>query len=518
MPKKIEINSKMVFWSAFTALFAFNIYTHFWGLERFNTLVFDETAYPKMAQAYINGLPVNDPHPPLGKYLLALGLKISDAIGSLGVESNDLTGSIREPWMYRWISALAGLLTPFALGWLTWESSHRPRLTILAILFASIEGLFLVESRYGLINIWLILFGVLGHAFFMKSLRSNKSSNISIFYLVFSGLFLGACLSIKWTGVAFLVALWTLWLLLKLEKLFLMHQITIAKKVDAIKARLNFSYVNSRDIFSYEIEKSNRGIYEKLQSLSFSKLILCLLVIPGALYTLQWQPHLRINSTSFIQAHEQILNYHESMKDEHPYCSKWYTWPIMLRPVGYFFGTSESINNPLPPNTPSSNKKGNDIFYDVHGMGNPPLWWCSIFVLMGVAVYAILALKALLIAKFSMGGFQKGTAIFSLKIKQLNQEQIFSFYLLIGYFGSLLPWAGIARCVFIYSYMPSLVFAILALAYCSDYILTLKKWRIISFAVILVSLMGFYYWLPNFLGLPLTSAEFFSRMWFRSWI
>jgi len=517
MPKKIEINSKIFFWLAFATLFVFNIYTHFWGLERFNTLVFDETAYPKMAQAYLNGLPVNDPHPPLGKYLLALGLKISDKIGPLGVESNDLIGSIREPWMYRWISALAGLLTPFALGWLAWESSHRLRLTILAILFTSIEGLFLVESRYGLINIWLILFGVLGNAFFMKSLRSH-GSKLSIFCLIFSGLFLGACISIKWTGIAFLVAPWTLWILLKLEKIFLMHHVTIAKKVDTVKFTLNFCYADCKAILSYEMEKCNRGIYEKLQSQSFSKLILCLLVIPAALYTLQWQPHLRINSISFIQAHQQTLNFHESMKEEHPYCSKWYTWPVMLRPVGYFFGTSKSINNSLPPNTPGSDKKGHDIFYDVHGMGNPPLWWCSIFALIGTAAYAILALKALLTAKFSISSSQKKSEIFSLKVKSLDQEQIFSIYLLIGYLGSLLPWAGISRCVFIYSYMPSLVFAILSLAYCSDYLLTLKRWRIISFAVILVSLMGFYYWLPIFLGLPLTSAEFFSRMWLLSWI
>jgi dolichyl-phosphate-mannose--protein O-mannosyl transferase len=206
------------------------------------------------------------------------------------------------------------------------------------------------------------------------------------------------------------------------------------------------------------------------------------------------------------------------MKDEHPYCSKWYTWPIMYRPVGYFFGTRKSINDPLPPDVLGSNESGNTVFYDVHGMGNPLLWWASFLALLTLLTSTAINTKALLIPKFSINTSNLKAPAFSLTSKQLGYEQVFVIYLLTAYFGSLLPWAGISRCAFIYSYMPSLIFALLGLAYVVDQLLNFKRWNIVGLLIIAGILFGFYYWLPNFLGLPMTNTEFYSRMWLGSWI
>jgi dolichyl-phosphate-mannose--protein O-mannosyl transferase len=44
----------------------------FWGLNRFNTLVFDEAYYAKYGNNYLTHTFFADAHPPLGKYLIAL--------------------------------------------------------------------------------------------------------------------------------------------------------------------------------------------------------------------------------------------------------------------------------------------------------------------------------------------------------------------------------------------------------------------------------------------------------------
>ena len=45
-----------------------------WGLGRWNQLIFDEIYYIPFALDYLNHTPAFDAHPPLGKYLIALGL------------------------------------------------------------------------------------------------------------------------------------------------------------------------------------------------------------------------------------------------------------------------------------------------------------------------------------------------------------------------------------------------------------------------------------------------------------
>jgi hypothetical protein len=53
---------------------------------------------------------------------------------------------------------------------------------------------------------------------------------------------------------------------------------------------------------------------------------------------------------SFWQLQQQILQYHESVgsgADIHPYCSSWYSWLVMRRPVAYFYQIAER-GAPLP--------------------------------------------------------------------------------------------------------------------------------------------------------------------------
>ena len=54
----------------------FSFICRFWGLSRFNELVFDEVYFATYGYNYLKGMEFFDVHPPLGKYIIAIGLWI----------------------------------------------------------------------------------------------------------------------------------------------------------------------------------------------------------------------------------------------------------------------------------------------------------------------------------------------------------------------------------------------------------------------------------------------------------
>ena len=180
-------------------------------------------------------------------------------------------------------------------------------------------------------------------------------------------------------------------------------------------------------------------------------------------------------------------------ENEHPYCSKWYSWPLMIRPIGYFFSSQETMGT-----------LGNQImqFQDVHLFPNPFLYWFSTIAILIMAVQWL---------KLFWQWVSQGI---------VSHECYLFLFILIGYFANLLPWALVSRCVFLYHYQPASVFAFLALAwYLAKYIKSESlKYRVLSWGILTIVFISFLYWLPIQLGISLDSDAFYDRMWFPSWI
>jgi dolichyl-phosphate-mannose--protein O-mannosyl transferase len=93
-------------------------------------------------------------------------------------------------------------------------------------------------------------------------------------------------------------------------------------------------------------------------------------------------------------------------------------------------------------------------------------------------------------------------------------------YLVLNWAANLLPWIGVTRCLFLYHYMESLIFAILSLA------LVIDRWlcspfrprQALGITLLVFILLGFIFWMPLYLGLPLSPAELQLRRWLPSWI
>src|SRR4028118_500527 len=183
-------NSSPWFWIGLVGIFLFSIILRFWGLGRFNTFVFDEVYYAKFANNYLTNTKFFNAHPPLSQYIIAIGIWIGSHL-PIGQDAvNNLTGSVRSTWSYRWLNALTGSFIPLVVAALAYQLNRRKSYALIAALFAAADGLFLVESRYALNNVYLVIFGLLGQLFFLVALAQPRQQRWRD--LALAGVFFGA--------------------------------------------------------------------------------------------------------------------------------------------------------------------------------------------------------------------------------------------------------------------------------------------------------------------------------------
>ncbi|MBD1846222.1 phospholipid carrier-dependent glycosyltransferase [Cyanobacteria bacterium FACHB-63] len=473
-------------------IFLVSLGLRFWGLGRFNTLVFDEVYYAKFANNYLTGTRFFDGHPPLSKYLIAIGIWIGNRL-PLGQDTvNNLAGSTLSTWSYRWLNALTGSFIPLVISAIAYQLSQRRSYALIAGILAAMDGLFLVESRYALNNVYLVLFGLLGQLLLLLSLRSSKRLN---WLLVGSGVFFAASASIKWNGLWFLMSAYFLW---GLGWLF--------RWINWIGLRSQ----QSTEISNHPLPTSPLYRITQINLFSF---LLCFAGIPALFYWLIWLPHLHLNPEfDFVEVQRQILSYHQrvgSGMDIHPYCSTWYSWILMLRPVAYFYQVASSPTDPIPNGSSALILQPGRVVYDVHAIGNPALWWFSsvaIVFLIWILVEHWHILPSLVTVQAPKLGYLP------------PQELWIVLFLMTGYVANLLPWMPVSRCVFLYHYMGSSVYATMGLAWLVDRWLRKRESRALGIGVILLCAIAFVFWMPIYLGLPLSQSEYEVRMWLRSWI
>ncbi|MBD2454210.1 phospholipid carrier-dependent glycosyltransferase [Nostoc sp. FACHB-87] len=482
--------SKNWFRIGLVSIFLLSLAVRFWGLDRFNTLVFDEVYYAKFGNNYLTHVPFFDGHPPLGKLIIALGIWLGSHVKFLYENVNGLTGSLRSPWDYRWINAFLGSFIPLLNAGIAYQLSSRRSFALIAGLFTAVDGIFIVESRYALINIYIVIFGLLGHWLFLLALNHQKQQRK--LFLIIAGIAFGCSIATKWNGLFFLAGVYCLWLFAWIWQI-------IGKKINH----------NSE-----EIHQQTESPLQKLTQIYAWQIILFLGVIPLIVYSLIWIPHLQLDTKyGFIEVHKQILSFHERLggnnANVHPYCAAWYKWPLLIRPMAYYYKTAYSIHEPLPVLGPDLPANAGKIIYDVHAMGNPFLWWFS--------VAAMLFLIGMLIVSMVM--FLQQKKQFTLP-KNFTVDTWIALYLVVNYATNLVPWMRVSRCAFIYHYMTAVVFAFLAIAWFVDQCLRSYYYPLQAIGVSLsvIILVAFVFWLPIYLGLPLKIELYRLRMWFNSWI
>ena len=477
------------FWFGMAGVLFISLALRFWGLERFNVLVFDEVYYAKFASDFLKRENIFTGHPPLSSYIIAFGVWVSEKM-QWGTVKNELAGLRLSPFSYRWLNALTGAFIPLWVGAIAYQLTHRRRYALLAALFIAADGLFLVESRYALNNIYLITFGLLGQLCFLLALRAQSWQRWG--WLAVSGAGFGAAAAIKWNGLGFLLGAYGVLAIGWILRWFRSLQ---GKEENGDRSEIP--------------EKGRPLVYqsplENLSQIHLGHILINFALIPALIYYVSWIPYIQIDpSNEFWHLQRQTLEYHERVGGltAHPYCSYWYTWPLMLRPIAYFY---QAVKSPTT---------GAQVIYDVHAMGNPFLWWLS--------TAAIAVCIGLMVQRFWLGliAFQSHSSGALRTLPRLGVRGWAVIYLLTNWAANLLPWVRVTRCLFLYHYMESLIFAVLALALLVDHWLQSSQgWRnITGITVICLILIAFVFWMPLYLGLPLSPIEIQIRRWLPSWV
>ena len=167
--------------------------TRFWRLGYPGAPVFDEGNFVGQAATYLRGEQYIDPHPPLARELMALGMWLFGPT---------------HAWAWRLSNAVVGT----ALVGITYALGRRmfaSRLAgALAASFILLDGLFLVDSRTGVLEIVYLTLAALSYLLLFKFLQAlNRGHGKRTLLLL--GISLGLCLGAKLLlpGVTFLVVM-----------------------------------------------------------------------------------------------------------------------------------------------------------------------------------------------------------------------------------------------------------------------------------------------------------------------
>lgn len=172
----------------------------------------------------------------------------------------------------------------------------------------------------------------------------------------------------------------------------------------------------------------------------------------------------------------------------------------MLRPIAYYYKTHP-----------------NGTINYINAMGNPILYWLG----------AIAVLLCLILGLYQLRNWwvRGGTHPARNRISggKLNSHQFpiyIPLYLLASFAGHYLPWSLSRRCIFLYHYMPASVFAFMAIAYVTAWgsTQTMTDRPKMSKYIVLAIALAFMFWLPIYLGLPITAFHQRLLIWFTSWI
>ncbi len=461
-----------------------SLLTHFLFFGHPNETVFDEVHFGKFISGYFTHEYFFDIHPPLGKLLISgigylAGFKPGFSFAEIGQKFPDN--------IYLWLRllpTLAGILLPLIIFFLVLRFGLSRIAAFSAAMLVIFENAVLVQSRFILLDSFLLLLGFSALLAYFKYAQENK-----ILYLFLSGALAVLSFSVKWTGVTFLA------LIIILEIIRLVKERSGLFLLRNLMALIIIPFVIYFSIFAVHLgllTKSGPG--DAFMSLGFQK------TLAGSTVNAEGYKPLGLMA-KFVELNLKMYGANTNLTAGHPYSSKWYTWPFMARPIYYWHGSA------------SSPQAGTDITTSqdsrIYFIGNPVIWWASTVAI----IYSLFALtRDTVRSRFSRVKIEDPRFLINQKSGRPKNKTL----ALLGgaYLFNLLPFIGITRAMFLYHYMIGLVFAIIALIYLLDGLENKKK----IFAVLLVaSFVAFVFFMPLTYGLPLTNSAYHLRIWFPGW-
>ncbi len=195
-------------------------------------------------------------------------------------------------------------------------------------------------------------------------------------------------------------------------------------------------------------------------------------LLPLGVYLASYVPFFAVGHTpaEWVELQNQIYYYHTRLEATHTYQSSWWQWPLALRPVWYWLGTT------------------GDRVARIYGSHNPLLAWAYV------------------------------PAVLWLLSRTWNVRRALAIVLAIGFFGQWLPWALVPRIAFAYHFLPAVPWGALSVG--ALVVWSWRRgagWRVGAVTYVALVIAAFVFFYPIWTGVPLTAQAFEWRIWFQSW-
>jgi dolichyl-phosphate-mannose-protein mannosyltransferase len=441
------------------------IITRFWQLSQPSSVVFDEVYFKVFAGHYLDGHYFFDIHPPLGKLILAGWASLWH------MPAASLTNTAINVTSLRYVPALAGvLLIPVFWGILRRLGANRP-FAFLGATALLLDNALVTESRFILMDSMLLLFGLF--CVYAYLVARTEKGKLRWVWLTLSALSSGAALSIKWTGLtafALVVMTWiidshrTRWLpRLGEAAILVLVPVVVYLSVFAIHFQLLPSSGDGDAFMSPRFQATLIGnsYYDPTAKEDFFH--------------------------KFLDLNIEMFKANQTLTATHPYGSRWYTWPLELRPIYYWEGVAE-------PNGDQGN---------IYLLGNPVVWW-------GIMLSGLVGLAIVQIARVKL----RRSTVAALSL------------MAAAYVMNFAPFVTVTRVMFLYHYFFAFIFSLaFVILLWNDLYL---GWRSLGnyngqnarlvYGIILTSMFaGFVFFMPLTYGTHLSPRGLQARMWLHSW-
>lgn len=404
---------------ALGSVLLFAALTRFINLGRPSELVFDEVYYVDGARDFLeSGVELDKGaaefvvHPPVGKWAIALGIRI---FGD-------------TPFGWRFSAALVGTFSVLLVFLIARKLFTSFFLSITGAILMALDGLHLVMSRTALLDIFLSFFILL--AFYLVLQERYWSAAIVM----------GLALGTKWSAIYVLAAL---------------------------------------------------GLFLLIRDRKFLRTPIQFGVTPLLVYLTSWTGWFLSNDgwsrnhssnalASLIHYHREMLNFHTGLTTDHSYQASAWNWLVLGRPTSFFYAT---------PNNCGSDSCSQEVL----ALGTPFLWWAGLITLAITIGYFI--------------------------YRRERSAGLILLFLLSSY----LPWLAFPERTTFYFYAIAFQpFLVLTIVYVISKALEdegkVKPRRELAIAAIGLIALCFAYFFPLYVGGVLSYDDWYSRMWFTSWI
>lgn len=373
-------------------------------------MTLDERYYVPEAQSYLDaGVDhITTPHPPLGKLAIAAGIKIFG----------------NSPFGWRVGSALVGTLGILILYLLAKRLWSSEVLAVLAAGLFALDGLWLVQSRIAMLDVYAITFMLAGIWLLIEDrARTSPTHRGRRWWRIASGAAFGLAFASKMTVVPFLLTAIVLALLWETARL-------------AKDPAFRFLHQNRRRAKGpSRIERAERRRYATALGKQGAAIAGTFLLLPWVLYVLTFVPWAGARATHMLDpcegrsrrvvsawlCNQQVmLGWNISVPDTvegkpaHESLTEAWSWPWAGRPVTHFAKSERSgparSQAPRPQQSVSPSSQASESpprVAGVVGVPNPVVWFPAFLVAIPALAWWAIRRKdmtaALIVALFAIG-------------------------------------------------------------------------------------------------------------------